>query len=168
MRKQTKRITYFSLLLGVLLFAGCGGLAEDGGNTQQEKQTNTDSFQTAYLDGSDRELVRAKGTGVENIAVVDGKKVILSRVYQEKFLGYDSELTVMLSSAGTVEYALYSLEGEKEAVASALSAALGKATPDAIDTQGPGLGYKAIWRQGAYIYTMIAEENRVTVAVIKE
>ena len=83
-------------------------------------------------------------------------------------LGYDSELTVMLSSKGTVEYALYSLEGDKEAVAAALSETLRKPGPDEIDTSSPGLGYKAIWRQEAYIYTMIAEENRVTIAVIKE
>lgn len=166
MRKKSNGCFCFCLLLGIILFVGCGSPAEKWGEHQQENVNA--SFRTAYLGNSDQVLVKEKGTGIENIAVVDGKKVILSRVYQEKFLGYDSELTVMLSSGGTVEYALYSLEGEKEAVAAALSEILGKTEPDMVDTQEPGLGYKAIWRQDAYIYTMIAEENRVTVAIIKE
>ena len=82
--KMLKRYSYFYLLLGVVLFAGCGGLSEDG--TGEQRKERTQSFLSAYLGDSDQVLVRDKGTGIENIAVIDGKEVILSRVYQEKFL----------------------------------------------------------------------------------
>ena len=145
------------LLWGMAFWVACSHETESNG-----------LFLASYLGGSDAELVQGIGKGTENIAVIDGKKVILSRVYQEKFLGYDSELTVMLSGDGKVEYALYSLTGEREAVAAAISASLGKDAPDRIEKGTPGLGYKAFWRQKSYLYTMIAGENQVTVAVIKE
>ncbi len=159
---------YFSLcfLLGMIVFSACG--SEGTGKQNGENKASENLFQTAYLGKSDRELVRTKGKGIENIAVVDGKKVILSRVYQEDFLGYDSELTVMLSSGGAVEYGLYSLDGDREAVAAAISASLGKSAPDETTTGAPGVGFKAVWRQKPYLYTMIAEEDQVTVAIIKE
>ena len=159
MKKTGGRGQIFALFLlcGVVLWSACGQEADLNG-----------PFQTSYLGGSDAELVQGKGKGTENIAVVDGKKVILSRVYQEEFFGYDSELTVMLSSDGRVEYALYSLAGEREAVAAAISAALGKEAPDRVEEGTPGIGYQALWRQKPYLYTMIAGENGVTVAVIKE
>lgn len=164
MPMQVKPYTYWSLLLLSLLLV----LVACGKERDELPDAGMQPFQTEYLGGSDQALVQAKGTGIENIAVIDGKEVILSRVYQEKFLGYDSELTVMLSSSGMIEYALYSLTGEKEAVAAALSQALGKSTPDEVSASVPGLGYKAIWHKGPYLYTMIGDGSQVTIAIIKE
>lgn len=164
MPMQVKPYTYWSLLLLSLLLV----LVACGKERGELPDAGTQPFQTEYLGGSDQALVQAKGTGIENIAVIDGKEVILSRVYQEKFLGYDSELTVMLSSSGMIEYVLYSLTGEKEAVAAALSQALGKSTPDEVSASVPGLGYKAIWHKGPYLYTMIGDGSQVTIAIIKE
>lgn len=171
---RQEKITYVSLCLCavLLLFSACG---KESGQPQQPKQPQhpqqPGSIANAvdYLGKADRELIAAKGNGIENISVIDGENVILSRVYREKFLGFDSELTVMLSSRGMVDYLLYSLSGEKEAVAAAISQSLGKAKPDQIeDDKTSAVGYKAIWRQDGIIYTMIAEDHLITVAVIQE
>ena len=140
MSTQVKLYTYWSLLLLSLLFVlvACG--KERGGLPD----AGTQPFQAEYLGGSDQALV------------------------QEKFLGYDSELTVMLSSSGMVEYVLYSLTGEKEAIAAALSQSLEKSTPDEVSASVPGLGYKAIWHKEPYLYTMIGDGSQVTIAIIKE
>ena len=160
---QKKWALGIMVFIGIFLLTACGEENETAPN-----QENEDAIAVQYLGVSDEVLVDAKGNGVENKSTVDGKEVILSRVYKEKFLGFDSELTVMLSSDGVVEYMLYSLNGEKDAVVKAINEALKKEKPDEVEEENASIGYKAIWRQDGYIYTMIAEENQIGVAVIKE
>ena len=155
---------YIMLSVCLVLFAACGN-TEDEDRRQTEAGSETAS---QYLGKSEKALVDAKGKGIENKSIVDGEEIILSRVYKEKFLGFDSELTVMLSSDGVVEYLLYSMNGEKDQVVTAINGFLGKSEPDQVEEKDANIGYKAIWRQDKYIYTMIAEENQISVAIIKE
>lgn len=164
-KMRKKLLCGFFMAMAVFLLVACG---KEQNQDRQNQNADTETLAIQYLGVSDQKLVKDKGKGVENTSTVDGEEVILSRVYREKFLGFDSELTVMLSSDGTVEYMLYSLNGEKDAVVAAINQYLDKEKPDEVSDGDTAIGYKAIWRQEPYIYTMIAEENQIGIAVIKE
>ena len=130
---------------------------EPGGDEQpDDPETVEKSYQLAdFLGKDDKAVQEAKGSeGQAGTVEIDGQEYLLSRIYNEKFFGFDAEVTYTYQDNQQVGQisALY-VEGSLQEIIDRMTEKLGE--PFSVNQGGDNYVLKAVWKTDEITYQLV-------------
>ena len=130
---------------------------EPGGDEQPyDPETVEKSYQLAdFLGKDDKAVQEAKGSeGQAGTVEIDGQEYLLSRIYNEKFFGFDAEVTYTYQDNQQVGQisALY-VEGSLQEIIDRMTEKLGE--PFSVNQGGDNYVLKAVWKTDEITYQLV-------------
>lgn len=130
---------------------------EPGGDEQPDDPEAVEkSYQLAdFLGKDDKAVQEAKGSeGQAGTVEIDGQEYLLSRIYNEKFFGFDAEVTYTYQDNQQVGQisALY-VEGSLQEIIDRMTEKLGE--PFSVNQGGDNYVLKAVWKTDEITYQLV-------------